>query len=140
MVTIQSSREIFAPLDKVWDIVADIDNEPAYWYGIKSIKNISKNGNITEREVVIAFKESKCKQTVIIDPKKMVRENIVDGPIKGSKIITINSVGTSKTIIHVTWDVRLTSFMRMFSIIIKKHMKEGTEEALDRIATAAGVQ
>jgi hypothetical protein len=135
MVIVQVAREMLAPLDKVWDIVSDIDNEPLYWRGTKYIKNISKIGNIIEREVVIAFRESKCKETVVLDPKKLVKVNITNGPLEGSKIITINSTGLNKTIVHVKWDIRLSGFMRMFSIVIKKHIREGTEEALYRIAS-----
>jgi hypothetical protein len=42
----------------VWDVIADFDKEPEFWHGTKSIKNISKTGNIVEREVVIAFRNS----------------------------------------------------------------------------------
>jgi hypothetical protein len=119
MVIVQVSREMLAPLDKVWDIVSDIDNEPLYWRGTKYIKNINKTGNIIEREVVIAFRESKCKETVVLDPKKLVKVNITNGPLKGSKIITINSTGLDKTTVHVKWDIRLSGSMRMFSVIIK---------------------
>jgi polyketide cyclase/dehydrase/lipid transport protein len=135
MVIVQVAREMLAPLDKVWDIVSDIDNEPLYWRGTKYIKNINKTGNIIEREVVIAFRESKCKETVVLDPKKLVKVNITNGPLKGSKIITINSTGLDKTTVHVKWDIRLSGSMRMFTVIIKKHIREGTEEALYRIAS-----
>lgn len=137
MVTIQVTRDIRAPLEKVWVIVSDIDNEPAYWRGTKSIKNISKNGNVTEREVIIAFKESKCKETVVLDAKKSVKVNITEGPMKGSKIIALESAGNSKTTVQVLWDIRLSGFARVFTAMIKKHIKQGTEEALERIATAA---
>ena len=50
MVLIHASRDIAATLDSVWDVVADIDREPEFWHGTKSIKNISKTGNIVERE------------------------------------------------------------------------------------------
>ena len=50
MVTIQVARDIKAPLEKVWDVVSDIDNEPRYWRGTKSIKNISKNGNVMKEK------------------------------------------------------------------------------------------
>lgn len=135
MVVVQVAREMLAPLDKVWDIVSDIDNEPLYWRGTKYIKNISKIGNIIEREVVIAFRESKCKETVVLDPKKLVKVNMTNGPLEGSKIITINSTGLNKTTVHVKWDIRLSGFMRMFTVVIKKHIMEGTEEALYRIAS-----
>ena len=138
MVSIGVTREIPASLDKVWDIISDIDNEPHYWHGTKSVKNINKDGDITEREVVIAFKESKCRETVVLDPKKSVKVNIIDGIMKGTvKNIIINSNGANKTKIHVVWNVRLSGFKRVFAMMIKKHIKEGTEEALTRISKAA---
>lgn len=137
MVTIQVTRDIRASLGEVWDIISDIDNEPTYWHGTKSIKNISKNGNVTEREVIIAFKETKCIETVVLDPKKSVKVNITEGPIKGSKTIALKSAGNSKTTVQVLWDIRLSGFARVFTAMIKKHIKQGTEEALERITTAA---
>jgi len=52
MCVLHASRDITASLDSVWDVIADIDREPEFWHGTKSIKNISKTGNIIEREVV----------------------------------------------------------------------------------------
>ena len=57
--------------------------------------------------------------------------------MKGSKTITIKSAGVDKTTVHVLWDIRLAGFMGMFTGMIKKHIKQGTEDALERIATAA---
>jgi ribosome-associated toxin RatA of RatAB toxin-antitoxin module len=138
MVSIEVTHEIPASLDKVWDIISDIDNEPRYWHGTKSVKNINKNGDVTEREVVIAFKESKCRETVVLDPKKSVKVNIIDGIMKGTeKNIIINSNEANKTKIDVVWNVRLSGFKRVFAMMIKKHIKEGTEDALTRISNAA---
>src|SRR5215510_8684107 len=103
MVTISTSREMAAPLDKVWDIVADVDNEPQYWHGTKTVKNISKSGNTIEREVTISFKDSKCRQTVVLNPKKSVEIAITDGPLKGTKIVSLSPSGDS-TRIDVVWD------------------------------------
>ncbi|MCC2648458.1 MAG: hypothetical protein K0R16_1261 [Nitrososphaeraceae archaeon] len=134
MVTIQVSRELAAPLDKVWEIVADIDREPEFWHGTKSIKNIKKIGKIIEREVVISFRNSICKEIVTIDPKKSVKIRIIDGPMKGTKNIMINDVGNTKTRIDVEWDIKLAGFLGMFTRMVKKHISEGTEEALERIS------
>jgi ribosome-associated toxin RatA of RatAB toxin-antitoxin module len=135
MVMINASRDVSASLDRVWDIVADVDNEPQYWHGTKTVKNISKSGNIIEREVTIAFKDSKCRQTVVLEPKKSVEIAITDGPLKGSKIITLSSIG-SNTRIDVVWDIRLSGFLGVFTGMVKKHISEGTDEALSRIAKA----
>ena len=63
MVQIQASIEIDAPVDKVWDIISDLDSEPKFWRGTKEVRNISKEGNTITREVTIAFKDSNaCKK------------------------------------------------------------------------------
>jgi ribosome-associated toxin RatA of RatAB toxin-antitoxin module len=58
MVDIHISKDIEASQEKVWDIVSDVDREPEFWYGTKLIKNIKKDGNVIEREVVISFRNS----------------------------------------------------------------------------------
>src|SRR5919206_2253613 len=138
MVSIKVSREIPASLDKVWSIISDIDNEPRYWHGTKSVKNIHKDGNTIEREIVIAFRESKCREIVILDPKKSVKANITDGIMRGTeKNIIVNSNGADKTKIDVVWNLRISGFKKMFAMMIKKHIKQGTEDALTRITNAA---
>ena len=43
MAEIEVSVEISAPVDRVWEVISDIDNEPKFWRGTKEIRNISKN-------------------------------------------------------------------------------------------------
>jgi hypothetical protein len=138
MVSIMVSREIPASLDKVWGIISDIDNEPSYWHGTKSVKNINKDGNTVEREIVLAFRESRCRELVVLDPKKSVKANIIDGIMRGTeKNIIVNSNGADKTKIDVVWNLRISGFKKMFAIMIRKHIKQGTEDALTRIANTA---
>ena len=135
MVAINASREIAAPVSRVWQIVSDVDNEPKYWLGTKTVKNIRKSGNTIEREVTIAFRDSLCRQTVVLDPEKSVEITITQGPMKGTKKVTLSPVG-EMTRIDAIWDIKLAGFLGMFSGMVKKHIAEGTEEALDRIAKA----
>ena len=138
MVSIVVTREIPAPLDKVWSIISDIDNEPRYWYGTKSVKNIQKDGNTVQREIVISFKESKCREIVVLDPNKSVKANITDGILRGTeKDIIVNSNGPNRTKIEIVWNIKLSGFKMMFATIIKKHIKQGTDDALTRIANTA---
>jgi ribosome-associated toxin RatA of RatAB toxin-antitoxin module len=136
MVTINASQEVSASLDRTWEIVADIDNEPQYWHGTKTVRNISKAGNKIEREVTIAFKDSKCRQTVLLNPQKSIEIMITEGPIRGTKTVTLSPLGNLKTRIDVVWNIKLTGFLSIFTGIVKKHIAEGTEEALARIAKA----
>lgn len=134
MTTLTLSKELAASLDKVWDIVGDIDREPEFWHGTKSIRNISKKENTIERDVVIAFKNSVCREIVQLDPKKGINTKIVSGPIKGTKTLILTSIDSNATSITVNWNIELSGFYRLFSGMIRKHIHKGTEEALERIS------
>ncbi len=136
MVNFHTAKKINAPVSEVWKILSDIDREPEFWHGTKSIKNITKSDKVVEREVVIAFKSSICKETVTIDPMKSITTEITDGPLKGKKVVVINPDGDQQSIVDVEWDIRLSGFMGIFSKMVKKHILEGTNDALERISKA----
>jgi ribosome-associated toxin RatA of RatAB toxin-antitoxin module len=128
------SKKLTAPLDKVWDIVGDLDREPEFWHGIKSIRNISKRGNSVERDVVIAFKNSTCREIVHLDPKKGINTEILSGLFKGTKTLTLTSIDSDATSVTVNWEIELSGFYKLFSAIVRNHIHKGTEEALERIS------
>ena len=132
MATIEVKIGINATVDKVWDIISDIDNEPKFWKGTKEVKNISKEGDKVFREVTIAFRDQKCMQEVILYPKKQIEVKFTKGIINGEKVIKIIPNG-DETIIQTTWDMKLSGMMGMFTGVIKKHIKSGTEQAMQSI-------
>ena len=132
MATIEASVTISAPVDKVWDFVSDLDSEPKYWKGTKQVRNISKEGNTTTREVTIAFKDSKCMQTVTLYPKEKIHAEFTEGILIGTKTIQLTPNGDG-TRLDATWDIKLSGMMGMFTGMIKKHVKSGTEQALESI-------
>ena len=132
MATIEVKIGINATVDKVWDVISDIDNEPKFWKGTKKVKNISKEGDKVFREVTIAFRDQKCMQEVTIYPKKQIEAKFTKGIINGKKIIKIIPNG-DETIIQTTWDMKLSGMMGMFTGVIKKHIKSGTEQAMQSI-------
>lgn len=132
MATIEASTVVNVPVDKVWDLISDIDNEPKFWKGTKEIRNISKDGNTVTREVTIAFKDSKCMQTVTLFPKEKIVGQFTKGVLNGTKTISI-SVQDDKTKIDAVWDIKLSGMMGMFTGMIKKHIQSGTEQALESI-------
>ncbi|MGH9976685.1 MAG: type II toxin-antitoxin system RatA family toxin [Nitrososphaeraceae archaeon] len=134
MTTLTLSKELTVPVDKIWDIVGDIDREPEFWHGTKSIRNISKKGNTVERDVVIAFKNSVCREIVQLDPNMRINTKIISGPIKGTKTLTLTSIDSNTTSITVNWEIELSGFYRLFSGMVRKHIRKGTEEALERIS------
>ncbi|NQV40555.1 MAG: SRPBCC family protein [Nitrosopumilus sp.] len=132
MATIEVEIEINSTVDKVWEVVSDIDNEPKFWKGTKEVKNISKEGNTINREITIAFRDQKCLQQVEIHPKEKIIARFTKGIIVGEKIISITAKG-EKTILSTYWDIKLTGMMGMFTSMIKKHIKSGTEQAMQSI-------
>ena len=136
MVQIQASVEIDAPIDKVWSIVSDLDSEPKFWRGTKEVRNISKDGNTITREVTIAFKDSKCMQTVTLYPKEKIQIQFTKGVIEGTKTLTLAKDG-NKVRLDALWDMKLTGMMGMFTGMIKKHIQSGSEQALESIKQEA---
>ncbi len=132
MVIIEVEIEINATVDKVWDVVSDIDNEPKFWKGTKEVKNLSKDGNIVNREIIIAFRDQKCLQEVTLQPKEKIEAKFTKGIIGGKKIISLIPKD-EKTILRTIWDIKLTGMMGMFTGMIKKHIKSGTEQAMKSI-------
>lgn len=132
MAAIKVEVEINATVDKVWDVVSDIDNEPKFWKGTKEIKNISKEGNTVNREIIIAFRDQKCLQEVKMYPKEKIEARFTKGIINGEKTIFLIPK-EEKTILCAYWDIKLTGMMGMFTGMIKKHIKSGTEQAMQSI-------
>ncbi len=132
MVIIEVEVEINATVDKVWDIVSDIDNEPKFWKGTKEVKNLSKDGNIIKREIIIAFRDQKCLQEIRLQPKEKIEAKFTKGIIGGKKIISLIPKN-EKTILRTVWNIKLTGMMGLFTGMIKKHIKSGTEQAMQSI-------
>lgn len=132
MAEIVTSIEINAPIEKVWDLISDIDNEPKFWKGTKEVHNISKEGNTVQREIIIAFRDQKCQQMVTLYPKEKIVAEFTKGIIDGSKTIVLKSLN-NHTKLEAKWDIRLTGIMGMFTGMVKKHIKDGTNLALHNI-------
>ena len=132
MAVIETSIEINSPSEKVWDLVSDIDNEPKFWKGTKEVRNISKEGDVVNREIIIAFRDQKCQQKVTLYPKEKIVAIFTKGIISGSKTVTIIPK-ENQTLLQVKWDIKLTGIMSMFTGIIKKHIRSGSDLALQSI-------
>ena len=98
------------------------------------MKNIKREGNTTERETIIAFRNSKCLELVTLIPRKQITIVIREGPIVGTKTIILTKIDTEKCEIKVDWDIHMKGLMSLFTFFIRKHILEGTDEALKRIA------
>ena len=136
MALIEASVQINAPTEKVWNIISDLDSEPRFWKGTKEVRNISKEGNVVIREITIAFKDSKCMQTVTLYPKEKIQAVFTNGIINGTKTVTLSPKDNS-TGLEAVWDIKLSGMMGMFTGMVKKHIQSGTEQALQSIKQEA---
>ena len=141
---IRASREISAPIDQVWNVVSNVDNETKYWSTFKAIKNINKTAinmtaNTTEREVTLAagpLGETITHQFVTVNSEQfVVQTNITEGPVTGTRLLTLNpSSNTNATKIDVFWNVDLSGIPIFGRGFAKDGIMRTTEEALSNIA------
>jgi uncharacterized protein YndB with AHSA1/START domain len=147
---IKASREISAPIDQVWNVVSDIDNETKYWSTFKAIKNINMTAfnmtaNTTEREVTIVtgpLGETVTHQFVTVNPEQFVVEtNITEGPVTGNRILTLSpSSNANATRIDVFWNVDMSGIPIFGRGFAKDGIMRTTEEALSNIAAEVEVK
>jgi uncharacterized protein YndB with AHSA1/START domain len=139
MVEIKASQEIPASLDRVWDVVSDMDSEPRYWRDLHAVYNVRRDGNVIEREVTVGNRNSKGRQIVELHPKKSIEVRLTAGPMIGTRIISLipSSSDNETTKVNVSWDVKLSGIPLLFRGVVRERIAEGTKEALDRIARAA---
>jgi ribosome-associated toxin RatA of RatAB toxin-antitoxin module len=139
MAEINTSVDITASVDTVWNIISDLDSEPKFWKGTKETRTISKDGNVITREIIIAFRDSKCMQKITLQPKEKIHAEFTKGIIKGSKTLILKPKENNLTL-EANWDIKMSGLAGMFTGMIKKHVKSGTEQALESIKLEAESQ
>ena len=132
MAEIHASVDVNVTIDKVWDVISDLDNEPKFWKGTKEIRNISSSENKINREITIAFRDQKCMQEVTIFPKQKIEAKFTKGIIKGEKILNLKETSNGCSL-EAVWKIKLSGMMGMFTGMITKHIQSGTEQALQAI-------
>ena len=132
MAEIHASVDVSVTIDKVWDVISDLDNEPKFWKGTKEIRNISSSENKINREITIAFRDQKCMQEVTIFPKQKIEAKFTKGIIKGEKILNLKETVDGCSL-EAGWKIKLSGMMGMFTGMITKHIQSGTEQALQAI-------
>ncbi len=111
MIEIAKSQEAPAPVEKVWQLIGDLENEQKYWTVLRNVKILNKKDSLTvEREATIRrgpMGEAKSIQLLSLDPaKKTSTLTMTKGPMLGSRKISLTSVDDGKkTKIDVNWQI-----------------------------------
>jgi ribosome-associated toxin RatA of RatAB toxin-antitoxin module len=141
MIKINKNREISVPVDLVWDVISNMDNEQKYWSTVKDIKVLRRDGNTIEREATITrgpFGNAKSLQTVIIDPKeKSITVNMTKGPMRGTRKTTLVFLSEDKTKIEVAWEFEMKGVPEFALSFVEDSISNTTEKALAKIAEDA---
>jgi hypothetical protein len=138
--TINVTREISAPVNQVWGIISNVDNEAQYWSTFKEINNINKTDNIIERQVIISAgpQNNTSHQIVTVYPDQMIiQANLTEGLVTGSRILELQSLSANKSRLNAIWDIDLSGIPIIGRGFAENGIKQTTEEALSRIAQAA---
>jgi carbon monoxide dehydrogenase subunit G len=137
--SINVTRDISAPADKVWNVISNVDNETQYWYTFKEIKNINRTGNTIEREVTISAgpQNNTSHQIVTLYPEQMkINTNLTQGLVTGSRNLEIEPVSDNKSRLNAIWNIDLSAIPIIGRGFAENGIKQTTEEALSRIAQA----
>ena len=126
-----------ASSDEVWDIVSDVDKDTEYWSGLTSIRNLRKEGNLIEREVVVGYMGRKGTQRIELVPNHSIQLTMIDGPLRGSREIKLIPLGAKRTKIDVSWNIQFSAIPDFAQGLVRARLEESTREALDKIAKAA---
>jgi carbon monoxide dehydrogenase subunit G len=129
--------EVSAPRERVWQVLSDVDNEPEYWHGTREVKNTSRSGNVTNREITQNFLGTKIVQRVTLSPMDLVEVEYLRGTTVGVKKMRIESIGEDRQVLKVSWDIRFTGLLKLATPFITGHVVAGTENALARIKQVA---
>ena len=131
MEEIKSSIQINASIDKVWNIVSDLDREPKFWHNISKVRNLSTEGNVVKREITMG-KGDRCLQTLTLYPKEKVLAEFTKGIINGTKTITLGSTG-SGTSLEIAWNIKFTGGAGFLKGMLVKSFQQQTDDVVQLI-------
>jgi carbon monoxide dehydrogenase subunit G len=142
LIEISKTQEVAAPIDDVWKIVGDLENEQRHWDALRSVKILEKkNENTVEREATIRrgpMGEAKSYQTLTLDQaKKSSTLTMTKGPMLGTRKIALSSTDGKTTKIEAKWEFELKGIPGFAQGFVKDNISEVTEKALSGIAKEA---
>lgn len=144
MIEISKIQEASAPVEKVWRLVGDLENEQNYWPVLRNVKILEKKNSYTvEREATIQrgpMGEAKSFQTLTVDPEqKSSTLTMTKGPMLGSRKIVLSPIDAGKkTRIDVNWKFEIQGIPGFAQGFVKGNISEVTEKALAAIAEESG--
>ena len=135
MTEIKASIQINSSVDKVWNIVSDLDRESKFWNNITKTRTLSTEGNVVKYEITLG-KVDRCLQTVTLYPQEKILAEFTKGIIAGTKTTTLTS-SAGGTNLEMLWDVKFKGMAGFMSGKLNSDLQDNTEQALLAIKHAA---
>jgi uncharacterized protein YndB with AHSA1/START domain len=135
MAEIKASIQINSPVDKVWNVVSDLDRESKFWNNITKVRTISTEGNVVKREITMG-KGDRCLQTVTLYPQEKILAEFTKGSIGGTKTTTLNS-SAGGTNLEILWNIKFKGMAGFMSGKLNSDFQGNTEQAVLAIKQAA---
>jgi hypothetical protein len=135
---IHSSREVYASVDRLWNTITNLGNDTA-WNQVDSMKITKKTGNIIEADTTVGPQALNLKghEIIMLHPKQSVVTNVTQGPITGSRVVTLIPLSENKTKIDVLWSIDMPGVPFFAKGIAKDGFMKATEGALNRLTQVA---
>ena len=132
---IHSSRIVSASVDKVWNTIANLGSDTA-WNQVDTMKIIKKTGNTIEADTTVGPQNAKSHEVITLHPKQSVVTNVTQGPITGSRVVTLSPLSANKTNIDVLWNIDMSGVPFFAKGFAKDGFTKATEGALNRLTQA----
>jgi hypothetical protein len=133
---IHSSRQVSVSVDKVWNTVTSLSADPT-WNQADSMKVVKKTGNTVEADTTVGPQNANAHEIITFHPKQSVVTNITQGPITGSRVVTLSPLSANKTNIDVLWNVDMSGIPFFAKGFAKDGFTKATEQVLDKLIQAS---
>jgi carbon monoxide dehydrogenase subunit G len=137
MVSINANIVVNAPVERIWEIVSDVDGDAEYWKGLNSVQNSRRKQNLIERDVKVGFMGHEGHQIIKLNPKTSISLTMTDGPMKGSRELKLVPIGNAQTKLEVSWDFKFFKVPIFARGFVKSQIQSVTRDALEKIANVA---
>jgi len=134
---IHSSRQVSTSIDKVWNTIASLTIDPT-WNQVDSMKVIKKTGNTIDADTTVGPQNANAHEILTLYPKHSVVTNVTQGPITGSRVVTLSPLPGNKTNIDVLWNIDMSGIPFFAKGFAKDGFTKVTEQALNRLTQVAG--
>ena len=128
MTEIKASVQINAAVDKVWNIVSDLDKESKFWSNITKTRTLSTENNVVKYEITIG-KVDRCLQTVTLYPKEKILAEFTKGIIGGTKTTTL-APRDNGTFLEIIWNIKFKGMAGFMSGKSNSYFQNNTEQAV----------